>query len=330
VAVVGSVQQEAIYEVKPGETIEQVLALAGGLNVLADPDRVVVYGLKDQSTPGPREISRRDAGSTVALGGDIVQVISRGTLVQPISRQSVLVRIEGEVSRPGNYYVSPSTPLSALMDLAGGTMPSAYLYGTRLERQSVKEQQKVNFKDAINQLEFSLASAPLIADSSVSDSRRTAEMAGARELIDLMRKQEPDGRVVLDIAPSAVSLPGNLLLENNDRIVIPPKPTTVGVFGAVYRPASFYMEGPAMRVKEFIARAGGPQQVGDKSRVFVVRANGDVITRGKGALDAVALPGDVIFIPVKSRTTDFWAKVRDITTVFFQLGVTAAAFNSIK
>ena len=64
--------------------------------------------------------------------------------------------------------------------------------------------------------------------------------------------------------------------------------------------------------------------------MFVVRANGEVLTRQNGMMKAPALPGDVVFVPLKSTTTDIWQRIRDITSILFQIGVTAAAVNSIE
>jgi len=131
------------------------------------------------------------------------------------------------------------------------------------------------------------------------------------------------------ISPSAVALPPSVLLENNDRILIPPRPTTVGVFGAVYRQGSFLLEGPPLKVQDYIDRAGGVQRAADKSNIFVVRANGEVLTRKKGGLNALALPGDVVFVPVKLASGSFWTRFRDATDIIFQLAVTAAALHSL-
>ncbi len=330
VAVLGSVQHEAIYELKPGETLAQAVALAGGPNVLGDADRVLLYRTSDLSGRGPVEVPSAESSSYAAKGGDILQILSRGSLVQPVARQSVLVRVEGEVNRPGNYYVAPNTPLSTVMDMAGGVTPRGYVFGSRLVRQSVREQQRTSFAEAIEQLEFSLASAPLSTSNSVSDSRIAAEMASAREVLALLRKREPDGRVVMKMAPGSATLPGDLLLERNDHLVVPPRPTTVGVFGAVFRPGSFLIDGQPLMLKDYIARAGGLQQVGDSKRIFVVRANGDVVTRKGGLMKARALPGDVLFVPLRTTKSDIWQRIRDITSVIFQLGVTAAAVNSIN
>ncbi|WP_088310703.1 SLBB domain-containing protein [Novosphingobium sp. B 225] len=330
VAVLGSVQDEAIYELKPGETLAQALALAGGPNVLGDPDRTMLYRTSDLNGRGPIEVPRAEASSYVAKGGDILHILSRGSLVQPVVRQSVLVRVEGEVNRPGNYYVGPNTPLSTVLDMAGGVTERGYVFGSRLVRQSVREQQRASFGEAVEQLEFSLASAPLATSNSVSDSRIAAEMASAKEVLALLRKREPDGRVVMKMEPGAATLPGDLLLERNDHLIVPTRPTTVGVFGAVFRPGSFLIDGQPMLLKDYIGRAGGLQNVGDSKRIFVVRANGDVVTRKGGLMKTRALPGDVVFVPLRTTKSDIWQRIRDITSVIFQLGVTAAAVNSIN
>ena len=331
VAVIGSVQQEAIYEAKPGETIEQILAAAGGPNVLADTGRVIVYHAQDIANVGPREVTRAAAASTDVEGGDIIQMLSSGNLVRPIAQQSVLVRVEGEVYRPGNYYVPPNTPLTTVMTLAGGLTTRAFAFGTKLTRQSVREQQRESYVEAIKQLELTLAAAPLTADSSLNEGERASQIAGARAVLDRLRTAEPDGRVVMDISPATSLLPTNVLLENNDQIIVPPRSTTVGVFGAVYRPASFLLEdGRRIRVKDYIDRAGGVIRAADSSGIFVVRANGAVVSRRRGALNAYVLPGDVIFVPVKTNAGNFWTKLREISTSLFQVGLSAATVNAIR
>ncbi len=69
------------------------------------------------------------------------------------------------------------------------------------------------------------------------------ELASARQVLERLRTAEPDGRVVMPIHPAAYALPATVLLENNDSINVPVRPSTVGVFGAVYRPASFLLDG---------------------------------------------------------------------------------------
>jgi protein involved in polysaccharide export with SLBB domain len=331
VAVIGSVHQEAIYEAKPGEPIEAMLAAAGGPNDLGEAGRVILYRTTRPDEIGPQQVGGEQMASVQVAPGDILQVLSQGSLIQPVARQSVLVRVEGEVNRPGNYYVAPNTPLSTVMQMAGGLSPRAFAFGTRLTRQSVKAQQRESYQEAIKQLELTLAAAPLTADKSQAAADRETQLNGARQVLERLKEAEPDGRLVMQIGPDWTTLPGDVILENNDSIYVPPRLTTVGVFGAVYRPASFMMEKGqrSLRVRDYIDRAGGTLRAADNKGIFVVRANGEVLPRSRGALNARVLPGDVIFIPVKTQGSTFWAKLRDISTTLFQIGVGAATITTV-
>lgn len=331
VAVIGSVQEEAIYEAKPGESLEDMLAAAGGPNTLADRSRVILYRTGDNTQYGPRQIDLATAGAVPIKGGDILQMLSAGTLTMPIDRQSVLVRVDGEVQRPGIFFVPPGTPISEVVAQAGGLTPRAYPFGTKFTRQSVKLQQQESYGEALRQLELSLAAAPLTADSSLSAAERENQIAGARAVLERLRQAEPDGRVVLQLPPNATGVPGEIPLENNDAIYVPPLATTIGVFGAVYRPASFLVDGShaPLRVRDYVEKAGGTLRAADKGSVFLVRANGEVVSKRRGAMSARVLPGDIVFVPVKTQGNSFWAKFKDITQTLFQIGVSAATVVAV-
>ncbi|MFS0735456.1 SLBB domain-containing protein [Sphingomonas sp. 1P06PA] len=333
VAVIGSVNEEAIYETRAGESVADMLSLAGGPTNVADASRVVLYRLSDQDTVGSRQIDRVAAATIPAEGGDIVQILPQGTLARPLERQQAIVRIEGEVNKPGNYYVPPNTPLDQVIQMAGGLTQRAYVYGSRFSRESVRAQQRRSFLEAIDQMELSLAAAPLNGDRLIDAGERQSQLAAARAFLDQLRRKEPDGRLVIDIAPADAALPAGLLVENNDRIVIPPRVDTVGVFGAVYRPASFLISAgkrKRTRIKDYLEQAGGTIRGGDRGNIFVVRANGSVLTRRRGALNAYALPGDTVFVPVRTQSSSIFAKIRDISQIIFQLGISAAALAAIN
>jgi protein involved in polysaccharide export with SLBB domain len=331
VAVIGSVNEEAIYEARPGESMDDLLRLAGGPTNVADPSRVILYRQSDQDTVGSRQIPRTQTAAIPVAGGDILQVLPQGTLVRPLERQQAIVRIEGEVNKPGNYYVPPNTPLSEVIAMAGGLTPRAYVYGTRFSRESVRAQQRSSFLEAVDQMELTLAAAPLQSTGLGDAGERQAQLAAAREFLEKLRVKEPDGRVVLDLSPTDTVLPVNLPVENSDRIVVPPRVDTIGVFGAVYRPSSFLLDRTGRRrVRDFVEQAGGTIRGADNGNIFVVRANGSVLTKKRGALNAQVLPGDTVFVPVRSRSSSLFAKIRDISQMVFQLGISAAALAAIQ
>ena len=326
IAVSGSINEEAIYEAKNGETIGNIIErYAGGLNALADDTRVMLYRVEYLKTSGSQEITMQEAAAKPVQAGDIVQILSVGSIARPLEKQAVLVRIDGEVERPGDYYVVPNTSLQQVMDLAGGLTDRAFVFGTKFKRVSVREQQRESYKEAIDQLETALLSAPLKGNDLQDPGSAARQVAAAQAVLTKLKQAEPDGRVVLSITPDAPTLPSSMTLENNDHIYIPPRPTTVGVFGSVYRPGSFEIDS-RLRVRDLVDRAGGPTRFADKGAIFLMRANGEVIPKSRGALNEPLVEGDLVFVPVRSQYSSTWSKIRDISTIILQLGLGAAAF----
>jgi protein involved in polysaccharide export with SLBB domain len=329
VAVVGSVNQGAIYDLKGGESFADILTLAGGRTTLGERDRVIVYRAAFGDLVGPLELAGPLLATTPILAGDIVQVLPQGSLKQPRSRQSIVVTIEGEVAQPGNYVLPASASFAEVLALAGGLTDRAFPYGTVLERLSIREQQRKSFDEALDQFELALASAPLDVDTSIDVTSQQARLNNARATLDELRKTEPDGRLVLALQPSSPTPPLGLLLENGDRIKIPATPSSVGVYGAVYRPASFELAA-GDEIEDYLDRSGGVIRGGDRRRLFVVRANGEVLPRNRGALSADAVPGDVVFVPVKTKTSSLLSRISQFSSIVFQLGLSAATVAAIN
>lgn len=331
VAVIGAVNDEAIYEARPGESLADMLADAGGPNSVGDTSRVVLYRTGTDAVAGPQVFSLAQAASIAIQPGDIIQILATGTLEQPTANQKVLVRVEGEVRKPGIYYVAPGTQSEQVIEMAGGLTSRAYPFATKFTRQSIMLQQQDAYKQALDQLQFALAATPLASDPSVNNGNRTDQVAAAKAVLTQLKETKPDGRIILNIAPTAKRVPSDITLENNDAIYVPSKQNSIGVFGAVYRPASFLLDDQHKpeRIGDYINMAGGTQRVADRGGIFVVRANGQVLSKKKGALNARALPGDVVFVPVKTQPNTFWAKLQSVVGGFFGLGLSAATLVAV-
>ncbi|OSZ70698.1 hypothetical protein CAP39_06970 [Sphingomonas sp. IBVSS1] len=330
VAVIGSVQDEAIYELRQGETLADAVKVAGGPNTLADASQLVLYRSGKPEQAGPQMIPLAGAAGVAAEAGDIVQMLSQGSLIQPTNQQSMLVRVEGEVARPGNYYLPAGSRLADVLQKAGGLTDRAYPFAARFTRQMVKVQQQANYEEALRQLELTIASAPLAQQIGLNEGDRDGQLRSAAATLARLREVKPDGRVVLDVAPGAMALPDDIVLENNDAVVIPPRTSVVGVFGAVHRPTSFFLQpGRKLRIRDLLENAGGAVRSADRANTIVIRANGQVLSRRLNALDAQALPGDVVFVPVRTQGSLFWARFKDISTTLFGLGITAATLVAV-
>ncbi|MET0307470.1 MAG: SLBB domain-containing protein [Sphingomonas sp.] len=322
VAVVGAINRQAIFEVGAGETLEDAILYAGGVSTVADSSRLLVLDSLGQRGAGWQQLTPAEARTRPAQRGDVIRILSNVGIARPLEQQSALVTISGEVAKPGRYYFRPGAKLGEVIAQAGGLTSQAFPFASVITRDSVRRQQRVSFDRAIRDMELQLSTQPL-----VSADRARAAQAGNPALIQSvvaqLRERQPNGRLVFDLPIAAKALPEDLVLENNDTIYIPPQPVTVGVFGAVPSPASFAYR-PGTTIGAFIRTAGGVQKLGDKGEVFVVRANGTVLSDGKRVLREIALPGDLIFVPLDSNRGEFWARLRDITTSMFG-GLTGAA-----
>ncbi|HEY1560522.1 MAG TPA: SLBB domain-containing protein [Caulobacteraceae bacterium] len=328
VAVTGSVNSEAIFEAKPGETLGDMIRYAGGFNSLADPSRVIVQRLADLDKAGSQQLPWDRAVAFPAEGGDIVRILSLGQIARPEERQAILATIEGEVDRPGRYYLRPGATLGDLLTAAGGLSTGAFVYGSDLTRASVQRQQEKSYGHAITELEFAAATAPLTALGATDAATATARQAAVASVVTELRKQKPDGRIVLPIAYGAATLQSDFVLENFDHLYVPPRPKTVGVFGAVYQAASFQYADNT-RVGDYLKLAGGARRhVSDTGQIFVIRANGSVISAAQihDLANRPAYPGDVIYVPVRTGAST-WEKVERIAAIVGQFGASAAVIG---
>jgi len=331
VAVIGSVNNEAIFEARPNDSLGAVLAYAGGANTVADESRALVLD-SVKSTGGWEQLTLAETNARPAKRGEVVRVLSAVDTAKPLEQLPVLVTVSGEVRNPGHFYFAPGVRLSEVMAKAGGLTSSAFAYASVITRERIKLQQRDSFRQAVEGVQLSLTAGP-ITDASRTHPLDPAELTAVQSLASQLEHLVPDGRLVLDLPVSATALPPDMVMENNDTIYVPPKPTFVGVFGMVHSPASFGYDG-SLTVGDYVAKAGGISKLGDKSQIFVVRASGAVLAKGRGRFAGGILrqpiyPGDLIYVPINPDRGRAWARVRDLAGVLSGLGVTAAAVKGL-
>lgn len=122
-AIIGAVNVPAIYELKSGETIEQILALSGGLPTLAAPQKVLLERLDSR-----REIARYveefpldETGKKIVLkAGDIL------TLFQISPQFANVVTLQGNVAAPLKYNFRSGMRVSDLVSDRRLLIPGSY------------------------------------------------------------------------------------------------------------------------------------------------------------------------------------------------------------
>ena len=340
VALLGSVNRTGIFELKTGETIAELLQMGAGFNAVADRSRMAVESLDMRNDVRITELKLPQQTRTLLKNGDLVRAFNATDAVLPQYRQNKRVRIEGEVQRPGEYILPAASSLMDAVKAAGGLTSHAFVFGAELTRESVRATQQAQYERALRDLETEFAriqvtQKALTADEANAQGIRTQS---SNRLMDRLRAVRPTGRIVLQLAPNANNLPA-LSVEDGDRLVVPPTPTTVGVFGSVFNGGSFVFNSGAS-LDDMLRLAGGPTRGADNASTFVIRANGSVVSAkqqssgwislGSGFSTLAALPGDTIFVPEDLTRTSFSQEAKEWTQILYQFGLGAAALKTLK
>ena len=178
----------------------------------------------------------------------------------------------------------PNETLRQLVMRIGGVTGNAYIYGAQFTRESTREQQQRRLDEALDKLEAEAARAATERSQNVM-SKEEGETLGQqvqaqKALIVKLRQIKATGRIVLEVPRNNATIKHMpaLALEDGDHLFIPAKPSTVSVFGAVYNQNDFiYRDGKD--VGDYLEQAGGPTKDADKGSVYLVKADGSVVSR---------------------------------------------------
>ena len=290
-------------------------------------------------------VLNHDENSDVKLeAGDVITIFSDADIRVPRAQQTKYVRLEGEFVHAGVYSVKPGETLRELVSRAGGLTPQAYLYGSQFSRESTRREQQQRLDEYVSALSYQIEiAASDRASSAVSPQEAAtvgASAASQRELVNRLKQVRATGRIVLHIEPfgSDISSLPDLPLEDGDRFVVPPIPSTVGIVGAVYDPNSFVYT-PRERAGQYLRTAGGPNRNADRKQIFIIRADGSVVSRQylqhtlwteDSFENQVIYPGDTIVVPEHLNKTTLLRGLTDWSAVFSQFALGAAAVNVIR
>lgn len=341
VGVIGSVNFPAIFELLPGDTAADVLTMAGGLSSVANRGSASLYSFDERRGQELRAITFAESQAFKLRDGDVLRVSSAADLERPSQAMGRRVRVDGEVARPGDYVLPAGSTLADAISAAGGATTGAFLFGTEFTRESVRLSQVENYNRALLQLETEFTRGQVIRkERAVPPASETQvnRQSDQLRLLERLRGLRPTGRIVLQLDPDARELP-RLLVEDQDRVYVPPRPSAVGVYGSVFNGGS-YLYAQNTSLGDYVAQAGGSMRGADTDSTFVVRANGSVVSerqRGKsgwlmrdGVAGRSALPGDTIFIPEDMQRVALSQELKDWAQIISQFGLGAVALKSLK
>ena len=280
------------------------------------------------------------ADNQLLAAGDVVVIFSRADLELPMEKHASFVRVGGEVNAPGVYRVNPGDTLRDVVQRAGGLTQHSYLYASIFTRVSTRTAQESQLRQSAEQLQRELVSkfANSTQQAGQTGADQQAQLAMQQAALARLTSIKPTGRVVLSMQPEAVATTDipDLPLEDGDSFYIPLRLSTVQVAGAVYNANAFRYE-PGERLVAYLNDAGGATREADQKRIFVIRADGTVVSRqsrnihSHGSYENLRLlPGDAIVVPDKLHASSKMSDFLQTTQFMSQLALTAAALSVIK
>ncbi len=330
----GAVRQDGAYPVAEGITLENLLAVAGGMTLEAHTGNIEITSKllgQGHQTDGRSGTQRKNinlnetSADEIMIGaGDTVRVNQK---FQKIKDNSVL--IIGEVNHPGRYDLMPGDTMQDLLTRAGGLTPQAYPDGAIFSRDSERRAEEARYKAEARDLELTLANAV-----EQKDEPDLAAINAVQDVIRQLKNAEAVGRITVEADPAvlAVAPELNLLLEAKDRLYIPKRPLTVRVMGEILSPAALQFRSEK-NARDYIAEAGSFSYHADKDRTFVLYPDGSaqpLQVNTWNHKNTFIPPGSAIIVPRDPKPFDFLETTRDITQILANLAFSAVVIDDIR
>ena len=350
VAINGEVRVPGAYPLEPSMHVSDLIRAGGSLEDSAyageaELSRSEVVNGKERQTElvdvNLAAIRRKEPGADLELRPYDRLMIKK----TPQWELPGTIELSGEVRHPGRYPIQHGETLSSVLRRAGGLTDLAFDEGAIFIREELKQREKEQLENLSNRLQSDLAALSLeaVSTSAVSGNggggggSAAQALAIGQQLIQQLRDTKPVGRLVIDIHQVVNGRPGgtnDVLLRGGDILLIPKKSQEITVLGEVQSPTSHIYRAGLSR-EDYIAKSGGATQKADKKRIYVVRANGDVVSGGRTgwfrrSRSLSMHPGDTIVVPLDTERVlplPLWTAV---TTIVYNLAIAILAIHSVS
>jgi len=322
----GAFKRPHRYEFKEGETLGDVVELAGGFDTeVMDGSRIELSTLdRSASTRSLTYLNLAKDAKKLIKDGDVLNV----SFTSGLTPQSIT--LTGEVKNPGEYSIRPGETILEIINRAGGYTDEAYFQGAVFLRKAVAKSQKEAFARSADQLENTIVDVITNnAGSSISEST----LVPLSNLITKLRLEEPPGRMVVDLDTLKLKTDpiANFPVKNRDSLFIPERPSFVSIVGEVLNATTVGFN-PDLSVDEYIDLAGGLNDAADRDKIFVILPDGksQLVKRSLFSSSTYILPGSTIVITRDSRPFDAISLTQIITPILADLATSAAAIAAIS
>lgn len=248
------------------------------------------------------------------------------------------VTVKGEVLYPGEYKVEKGATLCGIIQQVGGFTEDAYLFGTVFTRESVRQREQEALDRIYRQIDDLLADVHLSPgvnkDTKMPVNQSTYD---TYKVIQQLKPEKAAGRMVIDMerAVSQCDESVDIVLEDGDQIFVPAFQQEVSVVGQVYFPASHQFSNDRGAL-DYINLSGGTKELAQREHVYIVQANGEVMTVRSMAStwgwllapsNTRVTPGSTIYVPLSVDRINGREFAQSWVDLVYKLTLSAASID---
>lgn len=222
---------------------------------------------------------------------------------------TIVVEVEGSYYGPSRYSLPRDVMLQDFLDAIAVPQHITDTSSISMRRESVAMRQKASLEESLKRLESTYLGASSSTPQEASIRVQEAELIN--KFIARASKAEPNGRLVVATHDHIA----NIRLQDGDVITIPEKSDSLLISGEVLVPQSVVFE-TGKSVRDYIDGAGGFSQHADKSKVLIVRQNGEV----RDADDVALKAGDEILVLPEVPTKNLQLAT-SISQILYQIAI---------
>jgi len=253
--------------------------------------------------------------------------------------QQPTVTLRGQVRFPGTYTIRPGETLKSVIERAGGLTKWAFPQGAVFTRVELKRHEQHEMDNLAQRMRIELGVLALRASVTATGGAPGAAantMIVAKSLLSELKSEQAVGRLVINlpkIMRAPADSPYDVILRNGDTLIVPKFEQEVTVIGEVEDPTSHLYQ-PGLSRSAYIRMSGGFTSEAAPDKVYVVQANGSVVTHTGGNWwfshsGTTIKPGDTIVVPInaeKMLPLPFWQAV---TGILYNVAIATAAVHAL-
>lgn len=349
VSVTGKVKAPGKYPLEPTMRVSDLIRAGGSLDDAAYVGEAeltryeVVNGSARQTALIPIDLAairRGDAAANIQLMPYDILVIKP----TPQWDEPGTIEVAGEVRFPGKYPIHRGETLSSVVHRAGGFTDLAFAGGTIFTREELKKREKEEIDILTERLRSDLAALTLesvatsaaLANGSSAATQSATSLAIGQQLLTEIKDAKPVGRLVININRVMKAKPGSaddIALRDGDKLLVPKQVQTITVLGEVQSPTSHVFRAGLDR-DDYIAKSGGITYKADRKRIYVIKANGDVVSGQRTgwfrrSRVTELQGGDTIVVPLDTERVRSLPLYTAVTSIIFNLAVAILAIRSV-